>query len=102
MLFFRRVTYFSIRLTFFILNKSIDDIIYIFPCENKKRLVVFRIYMYVDLAVFQPYRDLEAEDNQSLKSLRRDQLSNPGPLKIISWKFKIILIQNPRITHHTR
>ena len=31
-------------------------------------LVVLRIYMYVASAVFQPYRDLEAGDNQSLKS----------------------------------
>ena len=41
-------------------------------------LVVFRIY--VALAVFQPYRDLEAGDNQSLKFKRRDLESNSGPL----------------------
>ena len=41
-------------------------------------LVVFRIY--VALAVFQPYRDLEAGDNQSLKFKWRDRELNPGPL----------------------
>ena len=41
------------------------------------RLVVLRIY--VALAVFQPYRDLEAGDNQSLKFKRRGRESNPGP-----------------------
>ena len=35
---------------------------------------------YVALAVFQPYRDLEAGDNQSLKFKWRDRGSNPGPL----------------------
>ena len=30
--------------------------------------------------IFQPYRDLEAGDIQSLKSQWRDQESNPGPL----------------------
>ena len=40
--------------------------------------VVLRIY--VALAVFQPYRDLEAWDNQSLKFKWRDRESNPGPL----------------------
>ena len=41
-------------------------------------LVVLRIY--VALAVSQPYRDLEAGDNQSLKFKWRDQELNPGPL----------------------
>ena len=41
-------------------------------------LVALRIY--VALAVFQPYRDLEAGDNQSLKFKWRDLESNPGPL----------------------
>ena len=41
-------------------------------------LVVFGIY--VALAVFQPYRDLEAGDNQSLKFKWRGGESNPGPL----------------------
>ena len=41
-------------------------------------LVVLRIN--VDLAVFQPYRDLEAGDNQSLKFKWRGGESNPGPL----------------------
>ena len=41
-------------------------------------LVVSRIY--VALAVFQPYRDLEAGDNQSLKFKWRGGESNPGPL----------------------
>ena len=44
-------------------------------------LVVLRIY--VALAVFQPYRDMEAGDNQSLKFLKfkwRDRESNTGPL----------------------
>ena len=41
-------------------------------------MVVLRIY--VALAVFQPYRDLEAGDNQSLKFKWRGEESNPGPL----------------------
>ena len=41
-------------------------------------LVLLRIY--VALAVFQPYRDLEAGDNQSLKFKWRGGESNPGPL----------------------
>ena len=43
-------------------------------------LVVLRIY--VALAVFQPYCDLEAGDNQSLKFKWRGRVtvSNPGPL----------------------
>ena len=41
-------------------------------------LVVLRIY--VALAVFQPYRDLEAGDNQSLKFKWQGGESNPGPL----------------------
>ena len=41
-------------------------------------LVVLRIN--VALAVFQPYRDLEAGDNQSLKFKWRGGESNPGPL----------------------
>ena len=41
-------------------------------------LVVLRIY--VTLALFQPYCDLEAGDNQSLKFKWRGRESNPGPL----------------------
>ena len=41
-------------------------------------LVLLRIY--VALAVFQPYRDLTAGDNQSLEFKLRDRESNPGPL----------------------
>ena len=41
-------------------------------------LVVLRIY--VTLSVFQPYRDFEAGDNQSLKFKWRGGESNPGPL----------------------
>ena len=41
-------------------------------------LVVFRIY--VALVVFQPYRDLEAGDNQSLKFKWRGGELNPRPL----------------------
>ena len=41
-------------------------------------LVVLRIY--VALAVIQPYRDLEAGDNQSLKFKWRGGESIPGPL----------------------
>ena len=41
-------------------------------------LVVLRIY--VALAVFHQYHDLEAGDNQSLKFKWRDRESNPGPL----------------------
>ena len=43
-------------------------------------LVVLRIY--VALAVFQPYRDFEAGDNQSLKFKWRGGESNPGPLDL--------------------
>ena len=41
-------------------------------------LVLLRIN--VALAIFQPYRDLEAGDNQSLKFKWRGGESNPGPL----------------------
>ena len=41
-------------------------------------LVVLRIY--IALAIFQLYSDLEAGDNQSLKSSGQDRESNPGPL----------------------
>ena len=34
----------------------------------------------VDLAILQPYLDLEAGDNQSLKFKWRGRESNPGPL----------------------
>ena len=36
------------------------------------------------LVVFQPYRDLEAADNQSLKFKWRGGESNPGPLSTAS------------------
>ena len=42
------------------------------------RLVVLRID--VGLGIFQPYRNLEAGDNQSQKSLMQDRESNPRPL----------------------
>ena len=42
--------------------------------------VVLRIY--VALAIFQPYRDLKAGDNQSLQSQWRDRKSNLGPLAL--------------------
>ena len=41
-------------------------------------LVVLRIY--VALAIFQPYHNLEAGDKQSLKLKRRDWESNPRRL----------------------
>ena len=46
--------------------------------KNVGWLVVLRIY--VALAVFQPYRDLEEGDNQSLKFKWRGGESNPKPL----------------------
>ena len=60
-------------------------------------LVVLRIY--VALAVFQPYRDLEAGDNQSLKFKWQGGESNPAPLalqakrlttqpRLLPWSFK--------------
>ena len=49
-------------------------------CQMVGLLVVLRIY--VALAVFQPYRDLEAGDNQSLKFKWRGGESNPGPLAL--------------------
>ena len=60
-----------------------------FPCVSQvflsisqfKRLVVLVVLrIYVALAVFHPYRDLEAGDNQSLKFKWRGGESNPGPL----------------------
>ena len=50
------------------------------PCkiQNEGWLVVLRTN--VALAIFQPYRDLKAGNNQSLKSLRRDRESHPVPL----------------------
>ena len=42
-------------------------------------LVLLRIYVAL-IAVFQPYRDLKAGDNQSLKIKWRERESNPGPL----------------------
>ena len=44
-------------------------------------LVVLRIH--VTLAVFQPYRDLEAGDRQSLKFKWRGGESKPGPLALL-------------------
>ena len=41
-------------------------------------LVVLRIH--VELAIFQPYFDLEAGDNQSLKIQVARPRTNPGPL----------------------
>ena len=38
----------------------------------------------VALAVFQPYRDLEVGDNQSLKFKWRGRESNPGPLALLA------------------
>ena len=38
--------------------------------------------IYVALAVLQPYRDLEAADNEYLKFKRRGWESNPGPLPL--------------------
>ena len=43
-------------------------------------MLVGWLRIYVALAVFQPYGDLEAGDNQSLKFKWRDRESNPGPL----------------------
>ena len=53
-------------------------------------LVVLRIY--VASAVFQPYRDLEAGDNQSLKFKWQGRESNPGPL---APQAKTLTIQPP-------
>ena len=41
---------------------------------------VFFFRIYVDLAIFQPYLDLEAGDNQSLRIHWRGRGSNPGSL----------------------
>ena len=43
-------------------------------------LVLVLLRINVALAIFQPYRDLEAGDNQSLKFKWRGGESNPGPL----------------------
>ena len=58
-------------------------------------LVVLRIY--VALAVFQPYRDLEAGDNQSLKFKWRDRESNPGPL---APQAKSLTTRSPPLPHN--
>ena len=55
-----------------------SNIIEQIPLQLVGWLVVLRIY--VALAVFQPYRDFEAGDNQSLKFKWRGRESNPGPL----------------------
>ena len=43
-------------------------------------LVVLRFYIALAVGLFQPYRDLEAGDNQSLKFKWRGGESNPGSL----------------------
>ena len=50
--------------------------------ENFRNLIVVVVVLriYVALAVFQPYRVLEAGDNQSLKCKWWEGESNPGPL----------------------
>ena len=57
----------------FFLNTNVRLVIYLFIW-----LVILRIY--VALAVFQPYRNLVAGDNQSLKFKCCDRESNPVPL----------------------
>ena len=52
--------------------------------------------MYVALAVFQPYRDLEAGDNQSLIFKWRDLESNPGPL---APQAKSLTTRPPQLPH---
>ena len=42
--------------------------------------IEINLRIFVALAIFQPYRDLGARDNQFLKSWRRDPESNPGAL----------------------
>ena len=51
-------------------------------------LVVLRIY--VALAIFQPYRDLVAWDNQSLKFKWRGGESSPGPIAFY-WKYSLLM-----------
>ena len=60
-----------------ILQKSYSD-----PCQERLNFQLYCIVLrvYVALGVFQPYRDLEAGDNQSLKFKWRAGESNPGPL----------------------
>ena len=43
-------------------------------------LLLLFLRINVDLAIFQPYLDLEAGDNQSPKFKKRGRESNPGPL----------------------
>ena len=47
-------------------------------CSLEGWFVVSRIY--VALAIFQPYRNLEGGDNKTLKSYQRERKSNHGPL----------------------
>ena len=57
------------------------------PCFS---LLLYLGFTSLDLtAVFQPYRDLEAGDNQSLKLWRRDWESNPEPLALQAKSFSI-------------
>ena len=53
--------------------------------SNQKKCykhVALELRVYVALAVFQPHRDLEAGDNQSLKFKWRGGELNPGPLAL--------------------
>ena len=58
-------------------------------------LVVLRIY--VATAVFQPYRDLEAGDNQSLKIQVGGRESNPSPL---APQAKSLTTRSPLLLHN--
>ena len=60
-------------------------------------LVVLSIYL--TLAVFQPYRDLEAGDKQSLKFKWRGRESNPGPLAL---QAKSLTTWQPPLPHVRR
>ena len=47
-----------------------------------RNMIMDVLRINVALAIFQPYRDLEAGDNQSLKLKWRDRESNLGPLAL--------------------
>ena len=60
-------------------------------------LVVLSIYITSE--VFQPYRDLEAGDYQSLKFKWQGRESNPGPL---AQQAKSLTTQPPQLPHFVR
>ena len=85
--------------------KWLSKICSLYQFQNVGWLVVLRIY--VTLAVFQPCRDLETGDNQSLKFKWRGGESNPGPLapqakSLTTWPNAAPKFKNVKHYKHTR